>query len=207
MESASSPARRTHVRSSASWSACECGSSSAVMASPVRPSPTRFWAVSRNSPVGRPLGSFTMVPPDGSGVLPVIPSSSIAFAFTIEEWPLACVRRTGFRGDTADSASCTGTPSTLPSGRPFHFSWCHPRPRIQAPGLAVAAASRTIATMSSHDLAFVRSRIVLDCPNPRKCPCPSMKPGMTRRPCRSIVFVSAPVQDRISSSVPTAAMR
>src|SRR5215510_1644651 len=44
-------------------------------------------------------------------------------------------------------------------------------------------------------------------PPSRKCTCESLKPGVTRLPCRSITFVFAPIHLRISSVEPTAAMR
>ncbi len=46
-------------------------------------------------------------------------------------------------------------------GGSLHFSWCQPRPRIQSPGSAAAAARRTSATIASQLSAAVRSRIVL----------------------------------------------
>jgi hypothetical protein len=136
-----------------------------------------------------------------------MPSASRARAFTIKAWPLAWVRTTGLAGLACESWWCRGTPSTWGSGRRCHFSWCQPRPRIQAPGFAVRAAPATWATISSQLRAVVRSSCMRASPRPRKWPWPSMKPGTARRPLRSITSVRGPTKAAISPSLPTAVMR
>ena len=79
-------------------------------------------AVSRSKPIGRPVVSFRISPPAGSGVFAVRPAASIAFALTKLAWPLACVSITGLFGDTLLSSSWNGKPSTFGFGTLDHFS-------------------------------------------------------------------------------------
>jgi hypothetical protein len=131
----------------------------------------------------------------------------MARAFTNEAWPLACVSMTGLSGEALLSASCKGKPSTFGSGTLLHFSWCHPRPMIQSPGLAWAAAWPTIDTISFQSFTSIRSSVIFDCPRPMKCPWLSIRPGMAVCPARSITSVFGPTYAAISSLVPRAAIR
>ena len=149
-------------------------------------------AVSRSRPVGSPFASFSTSPPAGFTVARVIPDSSIALPLTKLAWPLACVSTTGLSGETRSRDACVGKPSTFGVGADVHFSWCQPRPTIHCPGFAVLTASSTIATIASHDVTFIRFRLSCASPTPVKWPCPSMKPGVTSRPCASITCVDGP---------------
>src|SRR4030042_3766926 len=101
-----------------------------------------------------PLAARMISPPAGVVVVRVILESSMALALASDEWPLAWVRRTGLFGVAWLRALWMGRPSTLGSGTRSHLSWCQPRPGIQSPGLAAAAAAATRATVSSQERAL-----------------------------------------------------
>ena len=169
--------------------------------------PTRPEAVSRSSPVGRPLASFRISPPLGFIVVRVRFAASIAFAFTKVAWPLACVSITGLSGDTLLSVSWSGKPSTFGFGTLAHFSWCQPRPRIHSPGFACRAASATIDTIWSQSLTSIRSSVIFDWPKPMKWPWLSISPGTASWPRRSMTCVAAPTYGWMAWLVPIATMR
>ncbi len=150
-------------------------------------------ARSRNTPIGLPARSLRISPPDGLFVARVTPASAIAFALAMVACPLAWVRKTGLSGAALLNNSCVGKPSTAPAGTRSHFSWCHPRPRIHAPGCAVFAASVTIATISSQLRTFISSRFSLAAPTPMKCAWLSVNAGIANRPARSMTSVFCPM--------------
>ena len=76
----------------------------------------------------------------------------------------------GSLGEAALREWCVGKPSTAGSGFLSHLSWCQPRPRIHAPGPALAAASLTMARTSSQFLTLMRFSTIRASPTPVKCP-------------------------------------
>ena len=136
-----------------------------------------------------------------------MPASSMAFALAMVAWPLACVSSTGLLGARLRQLRSVGNPSTDGLNGLSHFSWCQPRPTIHSPGWASSRVSATMATISSHVRVLIRSSCIFASPTPVKWACDSIRPGIAKRPLRSITRVVSPTYAWISWLVPTAAMR
>ena len=158
------------------------------------------------TPVGSPCASSSTVPPLGSLVWPfLMPSTVRAAVLTIAIWvPLP--RMTGLSGAAASSSALVGRrfSANLFSDADTHAT------KIQSPFVVVAARSRSfsraVATESvSGKRASTQSSFIHNVSTGWQCA--SIRPGTTRRPCRSMTSVVGPASFSTSTRLPTAVNR
>ena len=129
----------------------------------------------------------------------LIPTISIAFELAKPVWPSYALRNTGLSGTRLSRYDLSGIP---PGKNPY----CHPLPFSHFFS-GCFCANAAIADFISCKLVVANRSTFERIEAPEvKCMCASLKPGTTRRPCKSITWVSSDLKALISSSVPAAMM-
>ena len=161
---------------------------------------TSATAPSCSVPDGAPVGSRSIRPSGGSGVAAVRPASSSARLLAQAPWPSRLLSSAGRSRTTASRASRVGC-------RRGSRAIDQPDPRTHGRSGRSPAYAAIRATVSSADLASVRSQRSMSTPAASGCACASWKAGSTSPPRTSTTSVCGPTVSRTSSSVPTSTIR